>query len=366
MNGNPAPARAGAPGDDGSGGPAAAGATMAVARLHGVADLRVGTEPRPVAGPGESLVRVTAVGLCGSDLHWYAEAGIGDARLAAPLVIGHEFAGVVEGGPRHGERVAVDPAIPCERCETCRSGWGNLCPTVRFAGHGGLDGALRQYLSWPTAHLYPLPDALSDADGAMLEPLGVAIHAIDLGHLRLGGTAAVVGCGPIGLLTVALARLAGATRVIAADRLPHRVEAARRWGADEAVLLGPAGADQHWAELAGRGVDVVFEVAGNDAAVAAALAAARPGGRVVLAGIPDDDRTSFPASVARRKGLTLALSRRMNVVYPRAIELVRTGRVDVTSLVTHRYPLADVDAAFATAVARDGLKVLVEPADVTG
>ncbi|HEX8629795.1 MAG TPA: zinc-binding dehydrogenase [Catenuloplanes sp.] len=335
--------------------------TMTAARLYGVADLRTTTEPRPIPGPGESLVRVSAVGLCGSDLHWYTEAGIGDARLAEPLVIGHEFAGVVVDGPRAGQRVAVDPAIACERCETCRRGWGNLCPRVRFAGHGGLDGGLREFLAWPTDLLHPLPDALSDADGAMLEPLGVALHAVDLGHQRLGGTVAVVGCGPIGLLTIALARLAGAARVIAADRLPHRVDAARDYGADEVVHAGEPGADEHWRAAVGPGVDVAYEVGGNDEAVEGALDAARPGGRVVLVGIPDDDRISFRASVARRKGLTIALSRRMNVVYPRAIELVRSGRVEVRSLVTHRYPLRRAGEAFETAVARQGLKVLIEP-----
>src|SRR5688500_12861488 len=140
---------------------------MRVARLHGVQDIRVSEEPTPTAGPGESLVRVTAVGLCGSDLHWYTEAGIGDARLSNPLVVGHEMAGVSEGGPRHGERVAIDPAIPCGRCDLCLRGHPNLCPTVRFAGHGVLDGGLREFMAWPTERLHTLPDTLTDADGAM-------------------------------------------------------------------------------------------------------------------------------------------------------------------------------------------------------
>lgn len=329
------------------------------ARLYGVRDVRIVDEPPPVPAPGSSLVRVTAVGLCGSDLHWYTEAGIGDARLTRPLVVGHEFAGVIEGGPRDGTRVAVDPAIPCLRCPTCDDGWHNLCPEVRFAGHGRLDGGLRRYLSWPDHLLYRLPAGLSDAEGAMLEPLGVAIHAFDLGHLRLGGAVAVVGCGPIGLLLVRLARVAGAATVIAVEPLAHRAAAAMRAGADHVLADGTDAAG--WAELAGRGVDVVFEVAGNDAAVHAAVLAARPGGRVVLVGIPDGDTTTFTASSARRKGLTIALARRMNHVYPRAIELVASKRVDVSSLVTHRYPLARVAEAFDVAVARTGVKVVVEP-----
>ncbi|MEW9530970.1 zinc-binding dehydrogenase [Microbispora sp. NPDC049125] len=334
--------------------------SMRVARLHGIGDLRLGREPAPHAGPGESVVRITAVGLCGSDLHWYSEGGIGDAVLAAPLVVGHEFAGVIEGGPRDGTRVAVDPAIPCGRCATCATGWGNLCPDVRFAGHGTLDGALRERIAWPDDLLHPLPGTLSDADGAMLEPLGVALHAADLGHMRLGTPVAVVGCGPIGLLVVRLARLAGASVVVAVDPLPHRRDAALRYGADHA--LDPKEADAAaWRELTGAGAHVAFEVAGDDGAVAVALTAARPGGRVVLAGIPDDDRTTFTASLARRKGLTLALVRRMNATYPRAIELVARGLVDVASLVTDRYPLDRAGEAFAAAVSRRGLKVVVEP-----
>ena len=334
---------------------------MAVARLHGVGDLRIGSEPLPTPGDAESLVRVTSVGLCGSDLHWYAEAAIGDARLDRPLVLGHEFAGVVETGRMAGQRVAVDPAIPCGSCRTCRTGWGNLCPQVRFAGHGGLDGGLRTYLTWPTALLHPLPDALTDTDGALLEPLGVAIHAADLGHIRVGGSVAVIGCGPIGLLLVQLARVAGATRVLAVEPLPHRAEAARRLGADQVLapsLTEPVG-ESASANIAGADVDVAFEVAGTDEAVEAALTAVRPGGRVVLVGIPDNDRTSFPAALARRKGLTIAVVRRMNDVYPRAISLVEQGRVNVRSLVTDRFPLSQADQAFATAASRTGLKVVI-------
>lgn len=330
-------------------------ATAAVARLHGTGDIRVAEEPVPVPEAGHRLVRVTAVGLCGSDLHWFSEGGIGDARLERPLVVGHESAGVIEGGPDHGRRVAIDPAIPCERCDTCRTGWRNLCPTVRFAGHGRLDGALRQFITWPEVLLHPVPDELSDVDAAMLEPLGVAVHAHDLGHLRAGAAVAVVGCGPIGLLLVQLARATGAGTIVAIDPLEHRAAAARRYGADVVHRSGSADA------LQGVDADVVFEVAGNDAAVAASLVAARPGGRVVLVGIPDEDRTCFPASLARRKGLTLALSRRMNDVYPRALRLVQQGLVDVTSVVTHHYPLEQVAEAFATAVARHGLKVVVHP-----
>jgi L-iditol 2-dehydrogenase len=330
---------------------------MWAARLHGTADIRLHREPVPQAGDGFSLVRITAVGLCGSDLHWWDEGGIGDARLDRPLVLGHESAGVIAAGPRRGQRVAIDPAIPCEHCAQCRRGYRNLCPRVQFAGHGGMDGGLREYAAWPTRLLHPLPDTLTDADGALLEPLGVALHAVDLGHVRLASGAAVFGCGPIGLLIIALLQLAGVSRVVAADPLPHRAQAAAALGAE---LTGPP------ETRAGQVMDqptvgTAFEVAGTDEAVAAAIAATEPGGRVVLAGIPDDDRTSFSASAARRKGLTFAMSRRMNETYPRAIALAGAGRVDLASLVTHREPLRRTPDAFTLAAKRAGLKVLVEP-----
>jgi L-iditol 2-dehydrogenase len=332
------------------------------ARFHAAHDVRLAEEPAPVPAEGESLVRITAVGLCGSDLHWFEEGGIGDAQITRPLVGGHEMAGVVEGGPLDGVHVAVDPAIPCHRCDLCLRGHPNLCRALVFAGHATRDGGLQHYLAWPTGRLHRLPEALTDADGAMLEPLGVAVHAVDLGHIPLGGSVAVIGCGPIGLLIVQVARAAGAGRVLAADPLAHRRHAAAARGADE--VLDPAD-DGYTAGLgdftAGLGVDVAFEVAGTDPAIAAAMEAVRPGGRVVLAGIPSTAASTFPASTARRKGLTIALVRRMKEVYPRATALVVAGLVDVRGLVTHRFPLTDVSDAFTAAVARPGLKVIVEP-----
>jgi L-iditol 2-dehydrogenase len=334
---------------------------MKVLRLHGVQDLRLHDELVPNPKAGEVLVQVKAVGICGSDLHWFAEEGIGDARLEKPLVLGHEFAGVVASGPRQGQRVAVDPCITCGKCEFCLQGDPNLCIAHTFAGHGMTDGGLREYLAWPEEFLVPIPDQLTDEDGAMLEPLGVALHTVDLGHLRTGMSVGVFGCGPIGLLAIQLARLSGAVQVVATDRLPHRLEAARAVGADF-VLQAESGSHESAAILAatkGRGVDVAFEIAGEDDAVETAVAVAKPGGCVILAGIPGEDHTSFTASVARRKGLTLRMVRRMKLTYPRAIRLVESGQVDVRPLVTARFPLEKTAEAFAAAQRREGIKVVI-------
>jgi L-iditol 2-dehydrogenase len=318
---------------------------MKVVRLHAPNDLRMHDEPVPAPAPGELLIHVQAVGICGSDLHWFGEAGIGDAKLSKPLVLGHEFAGVIAAGPRQGERVAVDPSVPCHSCEYCLQGNPNLCEHVRFAGHGVQDGALQEFIAWPEECLFPLPAALSYSDGVMLEPLGVAMHAADLAYLRAGMSVGVFGCGPIGLLVIQMARLAGASRVFVTEPLPHRLEAAHQLG----------GLDWN----PGQAVDVAFEVAGENAAVETAFASVKPGGKVILAGIPVDDRTSFSASLARRKGLTIKMVRRMKFTYPRAIRLVENEQVDVHSLVTTHFPLDQAQQAFTLAQQRQGLKSII-------
>jgi L-iditol 2-dehydrogenase len=320
---------------------------MKVLRLHAPGDLRQHDEGMPETAAGEVLLQVKAVGICGSDLHWFGEAGIGDAKLQRPLVLGHEFAAVIAAGPRQGARVAVDPAVPCHTCEFCLQGNPNLCEHIRFAGHGSEDGALREYMTWPEECLFPLPESLSDADGVMLEPLGVAIHALNLAHVAVGMKVGISGCGPIGLMILQLARLAGAAEIFVTEPLTHRLQMAHQLGA------------QDWTPV--QSVDIAFEVAGQDDAVETAIAAVKPGGVVILVGIPTADRTSFTASTARRKGLTLKLVRRMKFTYPRAIQLVESRRVDVRSLVSADYPLDQAQAAFLSAQKREGLKIIIHP-----
>jgi L-iditol 2-dehydrogenase len=334
--------------------------TMDVLRIHAAGDVRLHAEPVPVPEPGQALVRVTAVGLCGSDLHWYAEGSTGTASLTRPLVLGHEMGGVIASGPRSGTRVAIEPADPCGRCDACRAGHGNLCPHVRFAGHSVFDGGLRGLMAWPERLLMPVPDALDDDEVSLLEPLGVALHAIDLGHVRAGMSAGVFGCGPIGLLLIRALRAFGVGPVLATDRLPHRVAAALASGASDARLVGddgqPPGLDE-WGP-----VDVAFEAAGTDEALETGLRTVRIGGRVVVVGIPSTPRTSVVAAVAREKGLTLAFSRRMKSHHMLgAIELVAHRGMDLSGLITSRFDLRDGPAAFAALAERGGLKVMVRP-----
>jgi L-iditol 2-dehydrogenase len=331
---------------------------MLTARLHGPRDIRLEETTVPVPGRDEVLLNVTAVGLCGSDRHWFEDAAIGGIPLDRPLVLGHEIAAMIAEGPEAGVRVVVEPAIPCEACPTCMSGRRELCPTAGFAGFGPTDGALRDSMPWPRRLLRPIPSAIPDAEASTLEALGIALHAVHLAAIVSTSRVAVIGCGPIGLLVIRALVASGVTDILACDPLPHRLAAARAAGAT--VLAGEV-------PPSSAVVDVAIECAGEDAAVDTAIEMARPGGRVILVGIPGSDRTSFAASVARRKGLTLVLCRRMRPDdLGRAIDLVAAGTIDVAPLITHRYPLEDVGEAFRALADRRGLKVVVEPRQRAG
>lgn len=343
---------------------------MQAARLYGPRDMRIETLPDPPPPAAEEVqMRVTAVGVCGSDLHTWAHGEIGDTKLQGPLILGHEFAGVIEAVGAEvthlavGQRVAVEPAQSCGQCEYCQIGHPHLCLRLHFCGLWPDDGALCERMNFPAEGCFPIPDSISDSDAAMLEVLGIAIHAVDLGKVRPARSVAVLGCGPIGLAIIQMAQVAGASPIYATDRLPHRLEAAKRYGADETFNVDHVNATEEILQRSdGLGVHVAFEAAWADATVEQAATITRPAGRVVLVGIPAEDKLLMRASIPRRKGLTVLFSRRMKFTYPRAIELAKRGDVDLTSLVSHRFPLEETAQAFNLAETYgDGvLKAVVE------
>ncbi len=332
---------------------------MTAVRLHGPADMRVEQISRPGApGPEEVLLRVTAVGICGSDLHSYKDAKIGDVTIGAPLILGHEFAAVVEavgeraldgnGRPLEvGMRVAADPAQPCWRCEMCEHGHPNLCMNLHFCGSYPDHGSLCQWMHMPARTCFPVPDSIDDVSAALLEPLGIAVHAVDLARIKVANSVAILGAGCIGLSILQLVKLSGAHPIFVTDKFPWRLELAKKYGAvpincDEvdpvqAVLEGTGG----------HGVDVAVEAAWADHSVQQSAAMARLGGRLVIVGISEADRIEFKHSTVRRKGLTIRLARRMKHTYPRSIRLVQSGAVDLPGLVSHRFSLEETPAAFA-------------------
>ena len=327
--------------------------TRRASRLHGIRDLRLEELPRPVPGPGEVLLQVAFVGMCGSDVHYYLHGRIGNQVVTDPIIMGHEFsAWVAELGegvtaPAVGQLVAVDPATSCGQCEPCQQGHPNLCPQVRFCGTPPIDGVFAEYTVMPAANCFPLPDGLQPVAGALLEPLGIALHAVDLAHLKPGQTIAVLGGGPIGLLIAAVARAGGASAIYMTEPLSDRRRFALAYTAD--AVFDPAETDVV-AEIkrltGGRGVDVAFEAAGAPETPQQAAAVARVGGKVILAGIPADDTLTLNAGTVRQKGLTIKLVRRMKHTYPRAIRLVQTGQVDILPLATHFFPLERIAEAF--------------------
>lgn len=342
---------------------------MRAVKLYGPGDLRLVDIEKPVPGPGEALIRVKEVGICASDIHYFNDGRIGDAVVTEPLILGHEFAGIVEAvGPdvtnvKPGDRVAVEPAIPCYECDLCREGYLNLCRNIKFSGTPPYDGAFREYVVWPAQLAVPVPDNISLGEAAMLEPLAIGVYAAEIaGDLR-GKTIGVLGVGAIGLSILQAAKAFGCAEAFVTDLLPNRLELAKKLGADYAFDANDQDVVQAVRDAdGGRGLDVVFEAAGQNEAVMQATEMVRPAGLVVVGGIPDEDRMCVTASVVRRKGLTIKLLRRSNNTLHRAIELVRDGKADVGAFITHRFPLDRLAEAFE--VARDHkdetIRVMVE------
>ncbi len=328
--------------------------TMKAARLHGIRDIHTDEVPRPEPGPGEVLLKMAAVGVCGSDVHYYLDGGIGDAVIAAPITMGHEPSAYVAAlgagveGLEIGQLVAIEPAIPCGHCEMCLTGHPNLCPNVRFCGTPPIDGVFSDYAVMPADNCVPLPEGFSAVEGALLEPLGVAIHTVDLSHLRVAQNIVVLGAGPIGLLIAAVARAAGAGQILMTEPIPERRAFALNYIAD--AVFDPSSEDVVAAvqeATNGRGVDIAFEAAGAADTPQNGVDMLRPGGTLVLCGIPSgEDKLTLTASSTRRKGTTIKMVRRMKFVYPRGIRLVQRGMVDLKAIATHFFTLDDIPRAF--------------------
>ncbi|SMB97762.1 zinc-dependent alcohol dehydrogenase [Deinococcus hopiensis] len=320
----------------------------------------------PMPGPSEITLRIRSVGVCGSDIHMFQDGRIGDTKIENPLVLGHEFMGeVIQAFPGAvdaeghalpvGTRVAVEPHVACGHCRACQEGHPNLCPDHTFMGVYPRDGALQHHLAVPAHNCFVLPTSISNDAGALLEPLGVALHALRLGKVTVGDRVAVIGAGPIGLLLVKLLRQNGLAELHVMEPLAWRRDLALQWGATSvAPEYGPSQDALY---------DVVFEAAWAGEAVQQAALLARPGARVVLVGIPGDDSCTVQHALARRKGLTLKFARRMKHTYPTAIALLERGLVTLDDLVSDVFSLEDVQTAFERQAKLEPgvVKVMVHP-----
>jgi len=342
---------------------------MKSAYLVKVGHIEIRNEPKPKPGPGEVLVRVRAVGVCGSDVHYYKNGHIGDNWITSPLVLGHEFAGEIAGkGPgvegfKKGTPVTVEPSMACEKCYYCLRGKYNLCPNMAFCGTPPDHGAFREYLTYPARWCHVMPEGMSFAEGAMLEPLAIAVHGVDEGGVSSADTVLILGAGCVGLTTLGVAKASGAAKVIISEPLAYRRRLAKKYGAD--VIVNPDKEDVEkivMAETDGMGVDVAYEAAGAADTYNTCIAGARRGATVVFIGIPEMDFLPIDIHKARRKGLTIKNLRRFVHTYERAIKLVQTGQVDVKKLITHYFPLEKTAQALDLAHSySDGvLKAVVE------
>lgn len=329
-----------------------------VAVLTEPGTLRVESRAVPEPGPGEVRVRVRAVSVCGSDVHYYDHGRIGDFVMHAPLVLGHETAGVVDavgpgiGAPVPGTRVAIEPQRECGVCEQCRRGRYHLCPRMAFFATPPVDGSFAEYVVVPAVRAHPVPDALSDDGAAMIEPLAVAVHATNKADVGPDSRVLVSGGGPVGLLCLQVARARGAAHVTVTDVVPARRRAAAAFGADAVVEPGVD-------EIPGP-VDAVLECTGVQAAVDLALAATAPAATVVLVGMGDDLR--LPMGVVQSRELVLKGVFRYAHVYPAAIALAASGRVALDAMVTSHHDLdGAVDALLAARRDPEAIKAVVRP-----
>jgi L-iditol 2-dehydrogenase len=337
---------------------------MQAAFLTGIGRIEMRQAPEPrLTRPGDVRLAVAAVGICGSDTHYYRVGGIGAQAVRFPWIVGHECAGrVVEVGAevKHlkvGQRVAVDPLISCGQCDQCRAGREHTCRNQNFLGSPGqAPGALSEYLVMPAKCCYALPDSMSVAEAVMVEPFAIALYAQRMARAHPGAKIAILGSGPIGLCVLLALRAAGKYTIYATDLVAERLEVARRCGAD--WVGNPRREDivATLSRLEPLGMDFVFECAGQQETLDQAAELLKPGGTLLIVGIPEQERVSFSISLLRRKELRLENVRRQNQCTAPAIELVARGAVNVEPLVTHHFPLAETPAAFdLVAGYRDGV-----------
>lgn len=343
---------------------------MRVAELTGLRRFEVKEAGLPEPGPGEVQVRIEAVGVCGSDLHSYAEGAVGDTACQYPMVLGHEPAGIVVkagagvSGWSPGDRAAFEPAIYCYHCEFCMAGLHNLCANLRFLSLAGDPGFFRDRANLPAGNLLALPPSLSTQEGTLVEPLAVVLHSMKFAALKPGETAAVFGAGPIGLLTVAALKLSRAGGIWVTDPVPHRLAMAKELGADG--VLDPSAIDavrQILQDTGNRGVDVAIDCATKSDTINQAIHVTRNAGRLVITGIPSEIKTPIEFSPMRRKELTLYNVRRSNHESRLALDLLARHSGVFAPLITHSKPLEQIDAAFSQAERyADGVgKMIVRP-----
>lgn len=313
--------------------------------MHDTYDVRIEEKPVPEPGPHEVLVEIKAVGVCGSDVHYYEEGRIGDFVVREPLILGHESSGViVELGDevtKHttGERVALEPGVPDMVCHECRAGRYNLCPNVRFFATPPIDGTFTNYVTLHEDFAFTLPDNLSDEVGALMEPLSVGLWACWKGNVTVGDQVLVTGAGPIGILAMQVAQALGAKEVTITDVSPQRLELAERTSATRAINVS-----EESLEDAGVEANVLIECSGNPQALNDGIKRLRPAGTAVIVGMGSEE-IGVPLGYMQPREITLTGTFRYANTYPAAIGLAANGQVDLETIITSHYDLKETEEA---------------------
>lgn len=337
--------------------------------IHSPGDLRVEDVPTPEVGPGQVRVRVRAGGICGSDLHYFHNGGFGAIRIQQPMVLGHEVAGVLDAvaaDVKHlvaGDRIAVNPSHPCGQCRFCQMGLHNHCLDMRYFGSAmrmpHVQGAFRQELVIDARQALKLADGVTDAEGAMAEPLAVALHAVNRAGPLLGRKVLITGCGPIGAMVIIAARRAGATHIVATDVVTKPLRKALEIGADRAINVAESSEELvQYAEEKGQ-FDVLFEASGNERALRAAFDVVRPRGVVVQLGLSGSELI-LPFNTVVAKEFDLRGAFRFHEEFATAVNLINQRLVDLKPLVSATLPYRDAGKAFALASDRSqSMKVVL-------
>lgn len=338
--------------------------TMQAAVLRGIEDLVIEERPVPQPGPDEVLVQVAAVGVCGSDVHYYKHGRIGDFVVTSPMILGHESYGVVVATgarvdrDRVGQRVSVEPGVPDLTCAQCLAGQYNLCPNMRFFATPPIDGSLAEFVTVHSAFAHPIPDSMSNDAAALLEPLSVGVWACRKGRVTAGSRVLVTGGGPVGLVAAQCALAFGATEVVVADLNPHRLALAAELGATATVNVteSPLSTSQYEP-------DVLLECSGHPGATLDGLRSVVRGGRAVLVGMGGDE-LPVPLGHIQAREIELTGTFRYANTWPTAISLVSSGRVDVDALVTGHFPLVEsLTALLAADNDPQAVKAVINPSN---
>jgi L-iditol 2-dehydrogenase len=331
--------------------------------LYAPHDIRIEERAVPKPGPREVLIEIKAVGVCGSDVHYYEHGRIGSYVVRQPLILGHESAGVIVdvgegvGRERIGQRVAIEPGVPDGVCRQCRTGHYNLCPNVRFFGTPPIDGAFTNYVTILSDFAYSLPDQMADEEGALIEPLSVGLWACRKAKLRGGDHVLITGAGPVGILAMKVALALGVTEITMTDISPQRLEVARQLGATRSVNV----AEQSLAD-AGVEADVLIECSGNQRALKDGILALQPAATAVAVGMGPSEEASIPLSFIQNREIILTGTFRYANTYADAIALVASGHIDLKPVITGHYTLAEAEQALqATQNDPANLKSVVVP-----